>query len=318
MSVELMSPSYSADAGLLEELHTSIQEYAGDLPYTVIVPDRDTKVFEEMLAKREQSTTLGVSDFVPKAFWNTTSLASLPSLSRLGPIGAVTGRVRSIQAIAPARFPLVRGWIMQQLMKVSYSAKSTADSVLMIDSDVSLIRELDTAWFTQPSTPTFVSDSTIDMSMKRHRQWHSQARRILGLPSDDRPVYNNYISALLCWSPELVRSMIAHIERVHRVEWWRPVLSSPYFSEAILYGVYVEEVLGGRLKGLRIVSSSRVLSHWQPTPLTDETADELLDGLSIEHLAIQLQSTSNTSRDVRTRTIDEARRRLSSGRTLEG
>ncbi len=50
---------------------------------------------------------------------------------------------------------------------------------------------------------------------------------------------------MVSWRADTARSLLAHIETQNGCQWQRAVTQSRAFSEYIIYGRYVEDVLGG-------------------------------------------------------------------------
>jgi Family of unknown function (DUF6492) len=200
-------------------------------------------------------------------------------------------------------FPPVRGWVAQQLVKLAAAAAMETDVVLLIDSDVVLIRQL----AAQSFAPTgelelFEVPNGIDGSLPRHHLWHAAARRLLGLPPTYEELLPDYICWPCAWSPTLVRAMLQRVEQVTGKTWATAIGGELHFSEMILYGVYVREVLGASAN-LPTTSSMRCLNHSEESALDEYALRQLMQQAGEEDFAIMVSAKSGTPLDVRRRLL---------------
>ena len=70
------------------------------------------------------------------------------------------------------------------------------------------------------------------------------------------------------------------------------------FSEHVLYGVFVDEVLGPRANAFA-ASSSLCHSYWDTSPLDAASAARFLQSFSADDVAMLIQSKSGTPLDIR-------------------
>ena len=140
----------------------------------------------------------------------------------------------------------VRGWIMQQITKLSANHAVAAEHILFADSDIEFIRPLDTALFVREGRLRLhrVPGAA---SKGRHLLWHQRAGALLGL----EPHYfgSDYVGQLITWRRSRLVALQHHLEQVSGAPWYRPIARSLHFSEYILYGVFVEHVVGEEQAG---------------------------------------------------------------------
>ena len=123
---------------------------------------------------------------------------------------------------------------------------------LLADSDVVFVRPVTAETFRKDGRLTYYrSDEAVHASMPRHIIWHDVARRLLGLPPAGPPPLPDYISPLNVWDRQAVLALRDRIEQVTGRPWLDAIGSQLHVSEFMLYGVFVEEVLGviGRRRG---------------------------------------------------------------------
>jgi hypothetical protein len=133
--------------------------------------------------------------------------------------------------------------------------------------------------------------------MTRHVRWHQTARRLIGVPPDGDPPYEDPVGSFISWDPRIVRSAVERIREVAGRPWETAVAREWDFSEYVLMGEYVREFVP---PDKRPFTSDRTLCHsyWSSTPLTMHAAREFVDSLSPDDVAIHVQSISRTPPDI--------------------
>jgi hypothetical protein len=194
-------------------------------------------------------------------------------------------------------FPPVRGWIQQQVIKLAAIAASDDDVVLVADSDVEFVRPFTPDTFLRDGSVRFFrGKDQIDRRLTRHMTWHRVARELLGLPPAEPP-YPDYISSPLAWDPKIVRQMLARVEATKR-PWATAIAGLLDFSECVLYGVFVDEVVGASAN-LFVSDDSLCRVYWEQTPLTEEGAAAFIQSVRPTDIAVVIQSKSRTAPAVR-------------------
>ncbi|WDF34219.1 DUF6492 family protein [Arthrobacter agilis] len=280
-TLAVVTPSYAPDRDLCEDLNRSVLEFTGpEVLHHIVVPKEDVALFHPLAGDR---TVIHRTDrFLPR------------SMIRVPPLNAWVNLRRP--------FPPVRGWIGQQIVKLSIASVLESDVILLVDSDTVLVRPLTASTYAPSGFPAlFRLDSAVDESLPRHRLWHQSSRRLLGLPPAGSAALPDYICWPCAWRPDIVRSMLTRIERVTGRNWSDAVGGELYFSEMILYGVYVEEVLG--LASIDQTADMRCLSHSEETPLDAPALDILLASLKESDLAVMISAKSHTELEIRRRAL---------------
>lgn len=292
MNLAVITPSYRNDLALFLDLHASVLAHTRpDVLHFAIVPGQDAKLFEEAAGPRcvvmtEESLYPGHYRPVPAADRAIHLLPGFPS----------SARIAAVNLKRP--FYPVRGWIMQQALKMEACLRIDADVILVLDSDVVLIREVSVAKLTLGGRPRFYRrDGAVDSRLPRHVQWHEISRRLLGLPLPPPLPAPDYVSSLNVWDPQVLRSLLARMERVTGRYWMDAVTAQRSISEWTLYGVFVDEFV--KDMAVRATGASLCHSYWDPRPLTAEEAAEFGAATGPEDLAILIQSKSRTPMAVR-------------------
>jgi hypothetical protein len=309
MTFALLTPTYRNDLPLFADLHQSVLLHTDkSVKHYVVVPSGDVDLFAAMAGPR--------CIIVPEESLYSARYRSVSVVNHmLRPIPRVPSHVR-IAAINTKR-PLrpIRGWMMQQALKMELSLQLNVDMVLLIDSDVELVRPLNEAMLRRGGRAMlYKRPGAVDINLPLHMQWHSVARRLLGLPPAQFPA-PDYVTSFCVWEPGVLRVMLARIEQVTGQPWMDAVTGQRTFSEWTLYGVFAEEVM--KYEEEALTESSLCHSYWGTVPLTIESAADFLSGINPNDVAILIQSKTQTPRIVRRAAIGALQSYLDCRRAAE-
>lgn len=278
LRLAVLTPSYAPDVELFTILHESVMLHTqpGTLHH-VVVPDRDHDMFAELNSGRlivHRASTL-----IPRRFL------------------AVPRANTWINARCP--WPPVRGWVMQQVLKLAAAAAMEVDVVMLADSDVCLTRQLaEQDLVRQGRVRHYRVEGAVHDAMPRHLLWHKVTRRLLRLPSPPPPPLPDYVAPLAAWRPDDIRKMLEHVERVGGSAWQDLIGRELHFSEFILQGVYVDELAGTEDRW--VTQESGCHCFWtDDSPLSSAAARAFVDGRSAEDFAVMISARSGTTLDVR-------------------
>ncbi|EAQ96646.1 DUF6492 family protein [Congregibacter litoralis] len=261
--LSMITCSYAPDFNRCERLCRSVDRWvSGDITHWLVVPARDLSRFRKLSNGRRN--IVAVEDIVPGSF------KQLP---------------RSHRWWLDRRAWPVRGWVMQQVTKLSANAVTSAEFIIFADSDLQFVRP-------------FSRDHVVDHDQLRlhriagaknsgeHLSWHHKAADLLGT----RRQYfgHDYIGQLITWRRSHLEGLQKHLEDTHSRPWYQGVARALKVSEYILYGAYIDAVVGIDNSGH--FSCDEDLAHccW-----FREEADALAGGsypLSAGAVAVLLQS----------------------------
>ena len=277
----VVTPSYAPDFDLCADLNRSVLARSGeDVHHHIVVAARDLPLFARLAGPRTHIRR--AADHLPRGF--------VP----------VPGANLTVNLRRP--FPPLRGWITQQIVKLAVAATFDADAVLLVDSDIEFVRPFGPQTYLRDGVVRFYrKPEAIDGSLPRHVIWHRVARELLGLPPA-RPPLHDYISAPVAWSPTIVRRMQHRIEMVTGRSWAEAIGARLHFSEATLYGVFVDEVLGGPAVAN---SSAQMLchNHYDEVPLDAAGLRRFLAGVAPDDVAVMISAKSGTPLELRRRAL---------------
>jgi len=216
-SFAIVTPTYLPDLARCELLAESLDRTTPHVPHYLIVDRCDRQAFSHLVrGKRrliESESILGNWIFrMPgrKSWW--LSWRALP----------------------------VRGWIIQQILKIGAIDAIPERTLVFCDSD--------TAFFRHFGRDDLLVDGKVGLldvegSADDSRRWTATARNLLGLSPFDGG-YRIHVGNMICWNRETIRAMRQRIETVTGLNWQIALARKLNFSEYMIYGTFVREVLG--------------------------------------------------------------------------
>lgn len=216
----IVTPSYSRDFDRCRLTVESIDRYlSNELKHYLIIDRRDIPMFRALEGSRTQIVV--AEELLP------------PWIVRLPKVRKVWMSFKTLP---------VRSWLVQQLMKLSVPKLIDADIYCFVDSDVAFVRPMSSHALMEGDQVRLFRRPN-HANIPTHRAWHRAAARLLGL--EEREYFgSDYIGNMIVWRRDRLLDLHRHIEQVTGKQWLRAVASQLHLSEYILYGVYVEHVLG--------------------------------------------------------------------------
>ena len=238
----LVTPTYLPDLMRCELLVDSVQRCCPEIKHHLIVDSRDLSHFGHLA---DRTTIITSEDLLP---WWVRRLA---------------GR-RSVWLSLRSR--PTRGWIIQQVLKISAASQIDADVSIFCDSDVAFIRPFSGSRMLEGDSVALLD---VDFVNDEVRRWTDVAAGLLGLNTELLP--RGHVGNLICWRRENVRAMTERIVPANGADWRAAIMRLPTFSEYILYGVHTRAVLGYEHAGHHPSIVPLVKPSWG-VDLRDQTA----------------------------------------------
>lgn len=268
----IVTASYAPDFARCRLLCETVDRHvSGAAHHYILVEHRDVPLFRQLQNNRR--TIVDERDLLPRwlhAFDDPLSL------------------FRRRIWLSLKTMPL-RGWHVQQLRRIAIAAHASEDVLIFCDSDVAFLRPFDCgAFWRNGMVRLFRRDGVLKGSgHEEHRIWSRNAGAALGV--DEAVVStHDYISTLIAWRRETVTAMCAEIEKIHGRDWVQVIGSVRKFSECMIYGRYVDDVLGGAGHFHGLEEFCRV--HWTGEALSDDEFRGFIAAMAPEQVAIGMQS----------------------------
>ncbi len=293
-AVALITCSMAKDLDLFAILARSVDECVDeDIVHHVIVPGREIGAFRGFGSARRR--IIAQEDVLP------LKVLALPRfLKALAPVAPVFRRPLYLDR----RLRLVRGWIIQQLIKIETSRAAPQKAVVHVDSDVFFVRRLSAGDILDGDRVRFFRAGGAG-EIPVHREWSEAAARAVGAGAP--PSGAHYIENCVIWSPGVVRDLVARIEAVHGRPWHEALRDAGSFSEYFVYGVYADLVRGGA--GLSASDASLCHSYWDAAPIGPGDMARHLGLMRAHHRAVAVQSTHAFTAQARRALYDACRER---------
>jgi hypothetical protein len=287
----VITPSLSRDFQLFCDLHHSVLEFMPEgVVHHVVTPRQDVEVFRRLRSSR--CVVWSQTDLLPRRFVHVPWGDKLDWFRSWEPFSGVA----AVNLRHP--FPPIRNWIMQQLVKLAVATHLDADVLLIVDSDVVLVRPVTAETFSRGrAVRLYRKDGEVDRRLPAHLKWDQNARRLLGLPGAEPPL-PEYTTSLWAADRRLVVRLLHRIEAVNDGSWADVLGAQLHLSETVLYGLFVEELVGGTAASF-VAHESLCHSYWQREPLDAPAATDFVNSTADSDVAILIQSTSLTPIDVR-------------------
>ncbi len=271
MRVAVFTPSYRGHFEIFRLLCESMDRYVDEaIDHVVVVPARDLPIFKPFESRRRH--IMAQEDILPR------TLVRVPGASAVFP--------RELYLNLPWR--PVRGWVVQQLLKLSANQATDADVVVLADSDTCFVRPVSPRTFLRGKRVRFYRQPG-EGHLESHYSWHQSSARLLGLPGT-RYSGTHYIASLPIWRTADLGCLQAHIERVNSRSWHSALCQEWQVSENILFGMFVDHVMGRREMVYAPMDRSLTHSSWD-YDLSSETGRSVFvsDFDETHHVAFDVQ-----------------------------
>lgn len=184
--------------------------------------------------------------------------------------------------------PPIRNWIVQQLVKLSFAQCAPASTTIFVDSDVVFLRPFDLTRFgRQGQTRLFRVPEYYNSAFD---PLYKSAYRLLGLEGYRNGVVRpNYIGNLISWRQDNVMALRDRLEQLWDRPWLETLARAHALSEYILYGIFVDQLLGDAAEHFYDYSP---LCHeyWRPHPLNDQQLAEFFAAIQPSHIAVMVSA----------------------------
>ncbi|MFK5892171.1 MAG: DUF6492 family protein [Pseudomonadota bacterium] len=237
MNISIITPSYKPDYQRCKLLCKSIDLFVSNYKKHIIIVDRsDYALFKTL--ENNKTEIICKEDILPS--W----LIKIPFTTKWW---------LNLKGLP------VRGWILQQIVKLSVHEFVDADIYLFADSDVSFIRPFDLNNVINNNLIRLCSmpRKKADYVDRRKQRWHLSAAKMLGV-NDTELLTRDYITQLVFWRRDTLIKLTRYLEtksletksieikslETKRNKNWKEYLANTLdFSEYTLYGIFSEHVL---------------------------------------------------------------------------
>ncbi len=268
----LVTPSYAPDFDRCQLLSRSVEKFISpNITHYIIVDKQDLPLFLKL--KNSNTVIIAEEDLLPN--W----LVKIPRFTR-----------KNIW-FSWKTLP-VRGWLLQQLIKLNIAKYVNEDILIFADSDVAFVKSFNLQnLIREDKVRLFREPKAINIEMQAHYQWYRTASKLLGLPPVDFPA-SNYVGNLITWRRDNVFKLYEHLEGISRREWLATLCNSWYLSEYVLYGVFVEQIMREE-SGHYFDSQNICHDYWLEQPMSNEQIEKFFKESELHQTAVMISAKAN-------------------------
>lgn len=295
-TVSLLTCSMAADLDIFALLAASVDRHLDSrIRHDVVVPSADIAAFRIFETPNRQ--IIAQEDVLP------VKLLRLPQfLELLAPLKSLFRRPLYLTP----KGQLVRGWMVQQCLKIGMARQSTETAIMHVDSDVCFFRHLSPEdAFDGEHTRFFRAEGEIDYPM--HNPWLNSAADFLGVSVPTKH-QAHYVENCILWDTGVAKAMAAQIEDTHSRPLHEVIFAAKSMSEYYVYGLFAELFPAG--EALLSQEFSFCNSYWPSDESAPVNFDELRRKKHPKHFAMAIQSTHRLDLDARQALYERAEQEL--------
>jgi Family of unknown function (DUF6492) len=261
-SLAFVTPSYPPDLARCELLVQSLDRFGPAFNHYIIVDRADMAAFAHLASAR--TILIEAESVIDRRFiripWKGSSWYNWRALP-------------------------MRGWISQQVYKLAAIKVVPEDILVMTDSDTTFVRPF--------TVDNFLIDGKtglldVDYCAGKVPIWSEVATKLLGLPKV--PNLRGHVGNLIAWRREHVAALHAHFEKTTGLPWQIAIAQQRTFSEYILYGIFVREVLGYSASHHAPSTRALVKQPWEHDLTTTEGLKTYIHDLEPDNIAVMIHS----------------------------
>lgn len=261
-SLAFVTPSYPPDLERCALLVESLDRFGPAFKHYIIVDRADMPVFAHLASARTiliEGESLIDSRFV-RVPWK----------------GGIWLNWRTLP---------MRGWISQQVKKLAAAKVTTEDILIMTDSDTTFVKPVSVERYLLGGKTGLLD---VDYCAGMVPTWTAVATKLLGLSV--APHLRGHVGQMIAWRREHLLGLLDHIERATNLPWQVAIARQKTFSEYILYGIYIRQVLGYPASLHAPSTVPLVKEPWDYDLETSEGLRQFFGDVSPENVAVMIHS----------------------------
>jgi hypothetical protein len=267
----IITPSYALDFERCQILCWSIDKFVSpNVNHYIVVDRRDYQLFSQLAGQTRK--ILIKESILP--WW----IKQVPCLGKKNFWLNYQG------------FPL-RGWLVQQIIKLSAANYTSEDILVFIDSDVGFVRPFNLHDFIQQDKVRLFTINNAEET-KDSANWDKTTNHLLGL---SQPKYfNNYVGQIITWRRDNLLRLYQHIEKSTGQKWVKALCNSLHLSEYHLYGNFVNYILKSE-SGHYDDDSHICHQYWDSVAMSEEQLKEFFQAAPSSCSALMISAKSDVS-----------------------
>lgn len=274
--IAIVTPSFARDFESCRDLNESVLTFLPpQAKHYIIVDARDLNMFRPLANSR--TVVAAVEDVIPKGYMKL--------------------RFSKKWWISSSAMAMATGWLIQQLVKLSAASAVDEPVLVNVDSDVRFVRSVDSSLFIRGGRTRMYRLLNGVTAGMQHVKWHRNVCRLLDVPADDLPM-DDYVGNVISWDRTIILQALAHIERTTGQAWHVAYTRARSVGEQLVYGLYVDKVIGPDAAAVWIDDRSWCHTYWGPGPLPKSQLDSFARSMRVDDVAFSIAGYTQTSPEV--------------------
>jgi Family of unknown function (DUF6492) len=261
-SLAFVTPSYPPDLARCELLVESLDRFGPTFRHYIIVDRADMTAFAHLASAR--TILIEAESVIDRRFihipWKGSSWYNWRALP-------------------------MRGWISQQVYKLAAVKVVPEDILVMTDSDTTFVRPFTVDNFLVNGKTGLLD---VDYCAGMVPTWTSVATKLLGIAAE--PPLRGHVGNLISWRREHVLGLQSHIERATGLPWQIAIARQRTFSEYVLYGCYLRDIVGYRASHHAPSTRALVKQPWDHDLSTQAGLKTYFDAIEPDNIAVMIHS----------------------------
>jgi hypothetical protein len=261
-SLAFVTPSHPPDLARCELLVDSLDHFGRAFNHYIIVDKEDVAAFKHLASAR--TILIEAESIVDRRFiripWKGSSWYNWRTLP-------------------------MRGWMSQQVYKLASVNVIPDDILVMTDSDTTIVKPVQIQNFLIDNKTGLLD---VDYCAGMVPVWTKIATKLLGLSA--APALRGHVGNLIAWRREHMLGLHARIEHATGLPWQLAIARQRTFSEYVLYGCYVRDVLGYPQSQHAPSTRALVKQPWNHDLSTQAGIRNYLDTIEPDNIAVMIHS----------------------------
>jgi hypothetical protein len=187
---------------------------------------------------------------------------------------------------------LLRGWLVQQIIKIAAAQYIEQEVLIFLDSDVAFIDSFDARTLIRDGEVRLFRVENVS-ACETGEEWKDSAKHLLGLPHEFS-FYDNYVAQVITWKRSTLLRLYQHIEKVHQRGWLEVLSEVKHLSEYVLYGVFASYVLKENAGHYDDHLQKICWCYWKDIPMSNTELENFFqEAKSSGHKAVMISAKSH-------------------------
>ena len=270
----IITPSYYRDFEYCKLLAESVLRHTpAHVHHYILVDRRDRDLFSALVSPRTHLVLK--EDILPRWLWQ------IPFWRRWW---------------LSARSLPVRGWMVQQLAKLSVNRAVPADVYVFLDSGAFFVRDFDPRATMKDGKVPLFREQKEEVRVPWNTRWHQISARMLGLP-EQSSYDTSYVGNLVYWRKANLDALQRRIETITGRPWCLALSRHLTMSEYVLYGMFAEHVMKED-SGQYFYPVMNSLSYWDDAHLDERGLRAFKEQLGEGDVVVMLNEKARIDADL--------------------